>query len=338
LKIFILKPSSLGDVIQALPVLRLIKLHRPESQVYWWLEKSLVPLLDKDPDLAGIIPFDRQRWRNPLHAGELFRSIMDLRAHQFDWVIDLQSLLRSGVFAWLANGALTVGLDDAREGARGFYDIAVRRNSWHTHAADWYQAVLPRLGVPVHDQFTWLPPRPQAEAELRNKWQPAPGRWVILSPGARWNNKRWPVEYFERLVQLLHLKDPNLNFAIVGGNDDAPLGARITRVAPQVCLDLTGQTSLVEMVEWIRLGNLVITNDTGPMHVAAGLRKPVIALFGPTEPCRTGPYGQLHNVLRTSLSCVPCMKGDCYRAEPLECLRRILPETVVEKALAALRG
>ena len=331
MKIFILKPSSLGDVVQALPVLRLLKKSLPASEIFWWLDAGLVPLLEADPDLTGIIPFERERWRNAWHWPEAWRSLRAIRAHRFDWVIDLQSLMRSGLVAWLANGSLTVGLDDPREGARGFYDVIVPRPSPETHAVDWYLGVLPPLNVPVHWDFKWLPDQPAVAARLQEKWHPAQARWLIVQPGGRWANKRWPVEYFGEVVHLLTKCHSDLRFAILGSKADADLGRAITQVSPQRALDLTGQISLPEMVEWIRLGELMITNDTGPMHVAAALRKPVVALFGPTEPHRTGPYGQLENVLQLQLPCVPCLKDYCVYEKPLECLRALSPASVVAR-------
>ena len=109
--------------------------------------------------------------------------------------------------------------------------------------------------------------------------------------------------------RLLARKFPDAHFAILGSGEDKPLGEIISRAAPERCLNLCGATSLPEMIEWIRLGDLMITNDTGPMHAAAALGKPLVALFGPTEPRRTGPYGQLENVLRLDLPCSPCMKS-----------------------------
>jgi ADP-heptose:LPS heptosyltransferase len=85
------------------------------------------------------------------------------------------------------------------------------------------------------------------------------------------------------------------------------------------------------MIEWIRLGDLMVTNDTGPMHAAAALGKPIVALFGPTEPRRTGPYGQLENVLRIELPCSPCMKSTCHFEKPEECLRALSPTLVFER-------
>ena len=329
MRILILKPSSLGDVVQALPVLRLLKGHFPRCAIYWWIDSTLRSLLEGDTDLTGVFLFERRRWSSPRRWDELLASVRQMRAGRFDWVIDLQSLARSGLFAWLANGDLTIGLDDAREGARGFYDLAVPRPGYHTHAVDWYLEVLRHLGVPVHWNFTWLPERPQARAAFKEQWRPGSGRWVALQPGARWNNKRWPVEHFAELVRRLAEDDSELRFAILGGQDDAVLGERIARAEPERCLDLTGRTTLPAMIEWIRLSELLVTNDTGPMHVAAALGKPVVALFGPTEPRRTGPYGQTDRVIRlASLPCAPCLKDTCAYSRPIECLRGISPALV----------
>ena len=331
MKILILKPSSLGDVIQALPVLRLVKCHLPASKIFWWIDSNLAPLIENDPDLAGIVRFERKRWASPRHWPEMFRSIRWMRAQNFDWVIDLQCLARSGAFAWLANGKFLIGLDEVREGARGFYDLAVRRASFHTHAVDWYLAVLPPLGVPVHNNFQWLPERSEIAAAIKSKWQTAGARWIAIQPGARWPNKRWPAQNFAELVHLLAGSFPDMRFTILGNDDDKPLGEVISRAEPARCLNLCGRISLPEMVEWLRLSELMITNDTGPMHVAAALGTPLIALFGPTEPRRTGPYGQLENVLQINLPCSPCMKSYCAYEKPNECLKAISSAVVFER-------
>ena len=344
MKILILKPSSLGDVIQALPALRLLKLHFPDAEIFWWIDSALAPLREGDPDLAGGVRFERRRWARPPHWPAMFRSVRWMRAQKFDLVIDLQCLARSGAFAWLARGKFLVGLDEAREGARGFYDLAVPRKNFHTHAVDWYLSVLPELGVPVHNNFTWLPERPQLAAEVNRKWPEANSKLktqnsklILLQPGARWKNKRWPVKYFAELVRALAQKFPDARFAILGDKGDQPLGETILQAAPERVLNLCGATSLPEMIEWIRRCDLLITNDTGPMHVAAALGKPLVALFGPTEPRRTGPYGQLENVLRLDLPCSPCMKSKCAFEKTDECLRALSPAAVlarVEKLLA----
>jgi lipopolysaccharide heptosyltransferase II len=337
LKILILKPSSLGDVIHALPVLRLLKEHYPQAEIYWWIDSALAPLIEGDPDLTGIVRFERKRWGKPQHWPEMIQSIRWMRAQKFDLVIDLQSLLRSAAFAWLARGKKLVGLDDSREGANGFYDIAVPRKDFFTHAVDWYLAVLPLLGVPVHNNFDWLPERSEIAAEVKRKWPELENqKLILLQPGARWENKRWPVENFSALVRSLGEKFPAAKFAVLGGKDDSTLGEKISAAAPEKVLNLCGRTSLTEMIEVVRLGSLLITNDTGPMHVAAALGTPLVALFGPTEPRRTGPYGQLKNVIRLNLPCSPCLKSDCVIANRDECLRALPIEPVLARASAIL--
>ena len=345
MKILILKPSSLGDVIQALPVLRLLKLHFRDAQIFWWIDSALAPLLEGDPDLAGIVRFERKRWAAPHHWPEMFHSLRWMRAQNFDLVIDLQSLARSGAFGWLANGRFFVGLDEVREGARGFYDVAVPRTSFYTHAVDWYLSALPILGVPVHNHFEWLPERPAVAAEVKRTWlgenlklKTQNSKLILLQPSARWNNKRWPAENFAELVRLLAQKFYAVRFVVLGDTSDKPLGEIVARAAPERCFNLCGEVSLPEMIEWLRLCDLMITNDTGPMHVAAALGKPVLALFGPTEPRRTGPYGQLENVLRIELPCSPCRKSHCSWKNPNECLTAISPAMVFERVQKQLQS
>ena len=296
MKILILKPSSLGDVIQALPVLRLLKRHWPDSEIFWWIDSALAPLLEGDPDLAGVVRFERKRWRSPWHWPEMLRSIRRLRAAEFDLVVDLQCL---------------------------------------AHAVDWYLSVLPPLDVPLHKSFVWLPERPKIADAVKHKW---PGvfvsnskseiqnpKLIALLPGARWHNKRWPIEHFAEIARQIAKEFPAASIAIC-----VPWPA-VSPIAGH-CLNLCGQTSLPEMIEWLRRCDLVITNDTGPMHAAAALGRPLVALFGPTEPRRTGPYGQLENVLHLDFPCAPCLKARCHFPMPEECLRALSPAQVLAHA------
>lgn len=336
MKILLLKPSSLGDVVQAVPVLRLLKRWRPEAEIWWWIEKNSAPLLESDPDLAGLFRFDRRGWRALRGWGHWWDTIQHMRAQRFDWVIDLQSLARSAAFAWLANGQLLIGLEDHREGAPALYDVRVPRPAPLAHAVDWYLDVLRTLNVPVTAPFVWLPPRYAAYRSLVQRWHPEGKLWVAMAPGARWPNKRWPVEHFAALARQLVDAHPTLQVAVLGSADDAPLARAIVEAAHGRGLDLTGQTTLPETVEWLRLASVLVANDTGPMHIAAALRTPVVALFGPTEPARTGPYGQPQNVLQLALPCVPCMRAVCHHQPPLECLTALPPAAVLPKVLALL--
>ena len=196
---------------------------------------------------------------------------------------------------------------------------------------DWYLSVIEKLGVPTQQEFTWFPPRAPIEQLIRSKWDVDAHRWIVINPGARWWNKRWPAEYYFQLVYLLAQDYPDHRFAILGGRDDVEFGKQIAANRPDRCLDLTGKTSLPEMVEWIRHCELMVTNDTGPMHIGAALNRPVVALFGPTDPRRTGPYGQVEHAVRIPLPCSPCLKSHCFFEKPMECLRGVSPQLVREE-------
>jgi len=335
-KILILKPSSLGDILHALPVLRLLKLHWPTARIHWWVETGLAPLVEDDPDLAGIFRFERRRWSRLSGIPSLLKTVLALRRERFDLVIDLQGLARSASFAWLANGGFTIGVDDPREAAAGFYDAAVPRPGPQIHAVDWYLEVLRRLEVPVDRPFTWLPPRPAVAASVTRKWNLSASPLVLLNPGARWWNKRWPAAAFGRTLRLIAEARPDVRFAILGGKEDAPLAEEIARGVTDRTLNLAGQTSLHELVETIRSAALIITNDTGPMHMAAAAGTPMIALFGPTNPARTGPYGSGATVMNVPLPCAPCLSQRCHWPVEMECLKAIRPEAVAAAALERL--
>jgi heptosyltransferase I len=330
LKILIIKPSSLGDVFQALPVLRLLRAHFPEARISWWINREFASWLGEDPDLDEVIPFERRNWTTIRYWRDLVKSLRRIREESYDWVIDLQALARSGLIAWVSGGKLVIGLDDPREGAPGFYDLRVPRPSARTHAVDWYLEVLRVLKVPVDRPFTWLHPNAAACRNIEVKWAPGGRTWCVINPGSRWENKRWPVEYFQALTRCLAVNYPQLHFAVTGGKEDQENGAKIAATIPGRTLDLTGQTSLAELIEWIRLSAFMVTNDTGPMHAAAALGKPVAALFGPTDPRRTGPYGQIERSIQISLPCIPCLKSHCAFEKPMECLRAIAPAQVME--------
>ena len=196
----------------------------------------------------------------------------------------------------------------------------------------------PTSACPCTTISSGCPNNRRSQEAIQSKWQTGHARWIAIQPGARWSNKRWPVEYFARLVRLLADQFPDVRFAILGGAGDKPLGGIVADADPERCFNLCGQTSLPEMVEWVRLCDLMITNDTGPMHVAAALGKPLVALFGPTEPRRTGPYRQLDSVLRIDLPCSPCLKSHCTYVKPNECLNAISPAAVFEFACQKLQG
>lgn len=332
MKILIIKPSSLGDVVQAMPVLRLLRLRYPDARITWWLAENLLPLLEDDPDLDEVIPFARSRGFSMAGVQKWFANVARIRRESFDLVIDLQGLLRSGSFAWLAGGGRLVGLDLRREGARMFYDVAVARPQDRLHAVDWYFDVAKEIGLDVSVDYDWIPERASAAKRVARKLTGNSAEIIALIPGARWDNKRWPPGHFASAVGFIAKQKPTARFVIIGGSGDRELAREINSLGTVACLDLTGRTSIPEMIECLRRCRLVITNDTGPMHIAAALGRPVIGVFGPTDPGQTGPYGSNVRILRGELPCAPCMKSTCRWDSYMECLRSV---SAVDVARAA---
>lgn len=331
MKILVLKPTSLGDVVLALPVLRMLKKHWPDAEVHWWIEAGSAEILQDDPDLAGLVLFHRRRWRAPRYWHEAVGSVLAMRDRHFDLVIDLQALLRSAVVSWGVGAGTSIGLDDSREAAPVFYDQRIPRPTPKCHALDWYLAVVDALEIPRRWDFEWLPVHEPSRQAVQRRWANRAEGWVVIQPGARWENKRWPVDYYAAAVAGIAELRGDLGFVVVGGPSERALGDVLAKAVPGRVLSLCGETSLREMVEWIRGARLFLGNDSGPMHIAAALKTPTVSIFGPTDPSRTGPYTDRATVLRRDLPCSPCLKDKCSYQEPLACLHRI-PVTDVVRA------
>lgn len=331
MKILILKPSSLGDVVHALPVLRILRQKWPQARISWWIYPGLEGLLAEDPDVDEVIVGKKGflGW---------YRTAQSLRQRSWDLILDLQSLFRSASLGWWIRGnARTVGLELRREGAHLFHDESVPRPRLRPHAVDWYLAVAEQVTGIRQRAGDWIPVRPQAKTRVLESRREDSRPLGLLMPGARWETKRWPAERFLELVPRLCESFPTHVFAVLGGPDERPVGEQLVRSHPDRCLDLTSRTTLPELIEWIRLSDWMITNDTGPMHIAAALHRPVVGLFGPTDPMQTGPYGQERkSLVPQGLACAPCLKRRCHNEVPHACMLQHSVDTVVESLKARL--
>jgi lipopolysaccharide heptosyltransferase I len=334
LKVLILKPSSLGDVIHALPVLRMLKKHLPTAQVFWWIDSTIKDLLTADPDLTGLFSFERQQWHTAEGALSIIRSILDMRKLQFDLIIDLQNLLRSAIVGWLANGTTYIGLDQRRELAHLFYDHAVNPPyASSQHAVEQNLAVIDYLSIPRTWDFVWLPKKNHAIATIQSLIDPSITTWIAICPGARWTTKKWPATYFAQTARLIAETLPNARLIILGTRLDAAAADVIKSQVRDRCVDLTGRTSLPQLIEIIRICRVTISNDSGPMHISAAVGTPVVAVFGPTDPKRTGPYKIPSRIFQANLPCVPCDRNKCRVTPTFKCMHSITPEVVAMAAI-----
>ncbi len=326
-RILLIKPSAIGDVVHALPVLNLLRSHWPKSHIAWLVTPPCAGLLEGHPQLDEVILFDRRRygraWRDPGALIELWRFTRALRQRRFDLVIDLQGLLRSGWLCGRTKAPLRVGLCGAREFAWLWHTHRVAVGSPEQHAVERYLGVAEALGCgrsPVRNVFACDDNDRQAVAAMLQ----GTGKFAVLLPGANWRTKRWPVERFAQLIEPLR-RQFALECITAGGPGDHALGEKITG-----SLNLCGKTTLRQLVALLERADLVIANDSGPMHIAAALNRPLVTLFGPTNPIRTGPHGRPDSVVRRDIWCSPCYSRRCWHQSCLRTLR-------IDPILAAAR-
>jgi heptosyltransferase-1 len=329
--VLIIKPSALGDIVHTLPVLNLLRRRWPAARISWLVGSPFASLLHGHPQLDEVITFDRGRfgrsWRDPRAAVGLFRFLNGLGERNFDLVIDLQGLMRSGWLTAFTEAPIRVGFSNAREFAHLFYTHHVQIDSMQQHAIQRYLAVTESLGCgtePVEFNFVTDEHDDAHIDALLDKT----GRYAVLLPGTNWPTKRWPVEKFAALVQPL--RDRFGLASVVAG---APDVAEIARQIPAT-VNAVGKTNLRQLVALLRRADLVIANDSGPMHIASALGKPLVTMFGPTNPVRTGPYGRLDSVVRVDIPCSPCYSRRCSHTS---CMKWLEVQNVLDEAKRQMR-
>ncbi len=331
-RILIVKPSSLGDVVHSLPFLNSLRSCFPGASIDWVIARGLEGILEGHPMLDRLIVIDKDRWRRLSRAAVTLKEFRDLfrtlRDRRYDLVIDLQGLLRSGLMTKATNAAVRVGFAEAREGSRFFYTQTVRGGR-EVHAVDRYLKIAAALGCGISDvAFPLFPSAGLTERvlEIRRKLKD----YIILVPGARWESKIWPAGNFGALAAKLPLKS-----LVIGGSSDRDRAEEIVRLSGGRALSVAGETTLPELVELMRTARYVVTNDSGPMHIAAALGISVVAIFGPTSPARTGPYGRSHIILRSERACAPCYKRRC---DDIRCMQDITVARVLGMTKGLLTG
>ncbi|MGB7160712.1 MAG: lipopolysaccharide heptosyltransferase I [Tepidisphaeraceae bacterium] len=334
-RILLIKPSAIGDVVHTLPVWNLLRKHWPKAEISWLVTPGCAGLLEGQPGL-NVIRFERGRlaraWRSKSVAKELFGLGKWLRDMRFDLVIDLQGLFRSGWMTWETRAPVRVGFDNAREFAWAFYTHRVPIDTVEQHATDRYLKVLAALGAatsPIEYPFV----TDEGDRAHVEKLLPAGvSRYAVLIPGTNWATKRWPVEKFSRLIAPLQERF-GLASVIAGSRDDEELAVRMPGAT-----NLTGRTNLRQLVALLKRADLVVANDSGPMHIAAALGRPLVTMYGPTNPVRTGPYGRPDTVLRLDIPCSPCYSRRCSHQSCLQWLGAEPVLELAEKQMAAAQG
>lgn len=317
--ILIVRLGAMGDVLHALPAAASLKHNFPASKLTWVVDAPWAPLLAGNPFLDTVIPFDRKRPRTWWHTRRA------LHQSRYSLAVDFQGLMKSAIVATLARPERIIGFSRAevRERAAAFfYSQSVQAGM--VHAVDRNLALAQAAGaVSLLRQF----PLPQGtpEGDL------PPGGFVLANPVAGWASKQWPLEHYASLASMLR-QEFGLPLVVNG----PPSSQAILQSIPGALVHLSGIDGLINAT---RRATAVIGVDSGPMHLAAALNKPGIAIFGPTDPARNGPYGGSLQVLRhpsatSKLRRADGRSGAYIRGDEIDpAMRAVTPEAV----LASLR-
>jgi heptosyltransferase I len=332
-RVLIVRLGAMGDILHALPAVAALRKAHPKWYVGWAVEPRWHALLVGDG--GGMPLVDRthlvkaKEWARAPLQGETLREIAALRhalrAERYDVCIDLQGAVRSALAGRLAGARRMIGEDQPREwAARWLFGERVATHGVHVieQAVEVCAAAAGERLSPI------LPPLPvnrEAEEWADEVQRGAGGPTVLLSPGAGWGAKRWPSERYGAVASELHA----LGFTVLvnAGPEEQGIAAEVVRTSGGVAYATPGST-LKRLIALTRRVSLVIAGDTGPLHLACALGKPVVGIYGPTDPKRNGPFGVPFRVLRH-----PKSKRDHSRLpEPEAGLLTITPQHVVDAA------
>src|SRR5712691_10669414 len=309
-RICVIKPSALGDVVQSLPLLPVLRERFPAARVSWVINHELAELIEGHPHLDELLHFHRRGT-----AREFLQLLHELRRRQFDLVLDLQGLMRSGVMAAATRALLRVGLETSREGAGMACHLTVPRTDRSVPAFQRYWRVAEELGFADRTPQTIVPTNDTARSWAATMLGGLTGPVMAIHPGARWITKRWPVEKFA-VVANKAMRQFGFSVVILGSKNEMPVAQELQNllqgfVSRKPVLNLTGHTTLPQLSAVLSAVDLVLTNDSGPMHLAAGLGTPVLGVFTCTSSTISGPPGGQHELIATDVPCAASYKKQC---------------------------
>ena len=341
MNILIVKLSAIGDVIHTLPSLAALRRLYPDAHITWVVEEAAADIVLNHPQLDRVLIFRRKSWIAFLKKGKFalawqgFRVFLsELRNRPYDIVIDFHGLFKSSIVVFLSKGKRKLGYDSLQELSGLFLNEKIPEDMTK-HAVDRYLDLVHHLGRVSGQVKSVLPIDPAAEAgcrALQDGHSLEKKRYIAVNPVALWETKLWDNQKFADLADAIQER---LNIPVVFTGRDQESLDKITRAMTTKAVNLGGQTSLPELACIYRDALTVISTDSGPMHLAAATGTPVIALFGPTDPARTGPYGTGHAIIRTGIPCSPCLLKKCPAPK---CMEDITSERVFAAVEKMLQG
>lgn len=292
MKILIVRVGAMGDVLHALPAVAALRLARPDWQIDWVVDPRWAPLLvdgeGHGPIVGHVHLAETKLWSKSPASPATLRSILALRRalrrEHYDLAVDMQGTLRSAVIGWMAGAPPLAGYGDPRESlAARFYSMRLKRKG--THVVEQGAALLGEAcGLALEPAVVSLPRDARAEAWAE---QAVRSRLLMLAPGGGWGAKQWPAERFGEVARetLLRVSDCVVN----AGSGDTSLAAQVVEASDGAARIVA--CDVAQLVALMRRTDLFLGGDSGPTHLAAAQAVPLVALFGPTDPARNGPWG-----------------------------------------------
>ena len=329
--ILIVKLSAIGDVIHTLPSLAALRRLYPDAHITWVVEEAAADLVKNHPLLDAVLVSRRKKWSGDFRNGRFEQAfgeakefLKNLRQRPYDLVIDFHGLFKSSIIVFLSRGKRKIGYDSWQELSGLFLNEKIPEDM-NKHAVDRYLDFPRYLGAKIDRAEFALPSNKEAKEKvlrLLGEYNLEDKKFVAINPIALWETKLWSNEKFAYLADLINNK---LKVKVVfTGSEKEPI-EKITSLMNTECVNLGGKTTLLDLAYLYKKARTVITTDSGPMHLAVAVETPVIALFGPTDPARTGPYGAGHTIIRTELPCSPCFLKKCSTKQ---CMKDISPRQV----------
>jgi len=339
-RILIVRPSALGDVARSVPALASLRQACPEATIDWLVASPFVDIVAHHPMLDGVIPFDRKALSGfgfrPGATRAGLALAKKLRRARYDVVYDLQGLARSGLLTWLTRAPRRVGFAGAREGAALGYNIKHQVPD-SIHTVDRMLGLLTADGLTANkDMRLYTGPADQTWAsDFINQHGLTPGRYVCLAPTAQWGCKCWPAERYAALARrVIDLGKAGEKIVVLAAPSEHPkLGALIEELGDNVLLP---KTSVGQLAALIQGSALVVANDSAALHIAVGLDRPAVALFGPTDPARVGPYGRADDVIQPPGLSADDMQRYRKHKHDDSLIARIEVQTVWDKVVSRL--
>lgn len=335
--ILIVKLSAIGDVIHALPVSYALKESFPESNITWVVEPPAYDLLVNNPCVDRILLFEKKKFKSvDGFIKNLPGFYKELRKVNYDVALDLQGLGKSAIITYLSGATVKLGCCNMREFSH-FVSKPICGINQNGHIVERYLDVVRALGCKV-EKVVFPLTVTEKEADIAKQIMQQSGAdinqdYIVLAVGANWPNKRWPTALYAKLVDFLYANH-FIPVVIGGGVVDRRLVDEITAESEIPPVDLVGKTTLKQLAHIMQKSKAVVGGDTGTVHLAAGIGKPVVMLMGPTDANRNGPYEQAQNVIEIERPCKHCWKRQCKFK--FDCLDDIRLETVIEKLQSLL--